>query len=67
VPNERRLPYRIGRNVSSVAKIDASSDLVEWLPAGSVILDATGAGSFEEAATEGPRFYRIAIDPEAPN
>src|SRR5207248_5760590 len=50
---ERRLPYRIGRNVSSVAKIEASSDLVEWVRAGNVVLDATGTGSFEGSATDG--------------
>jgi len=53
--------------VGSIARIEASLDLVEWLPAASVVLDATGTGSFEEPATEGPRFYRIAVDPQAPH
>src|SRR5205814_10532836 len=52
--------------VGSLATIETSADLVQLLPADTVAFDTTGSGSFEEPATAGPRFYRIAVDPEAP-
>ena len=53
--------------VGSLAQIEGSSDLTEWLPSGTVALDLAGKGTFQEPANSGPRFYRIAVDPAAPN
>jgi hypothetical protein len=54
--------------VGALITIEASSDLWAWSVAARIALDNNGGGTFQEpVATTGARFYRVGVDPAAPN